>query len=283
LALLGAIASVQIGGAFAKTLFGKVGPEGTAVLRTAFAALILTAVWRPWHGRLEPRQIRVVAAYGVALGSMNLLFYLALKLLPMGIAVAIEFTGPFTLALLSSRRIRDLVWLALAVAGLVSLLPIGQATRSIDPLGAAFALGAGTAWAFYILLGQKAAGLLPAGRVTALGMLAACLVTLPFGIGGALGALSDPPVVAVAVAVALLSSAIPYNLEMLALKRLPTRVFGVLMSLEPAFAAVAGIIVLGETLSALQWAAIACIILASVGSTATAAPPHCATDSRTLY
>jgi inner membrane transporter RhtA len=265
--ILLAMASVQTGAAFAKTLFVSVGAEGATALRTGFGALMLVAVWRPWRGRLNVRQIRMLVAFGSALGLMNLLFYCALRTLPLGVAVAIEFTGPFTLALLLSRRLGDLIWLALAVAGLGVLLPLDDIATAADPEGVAFALGAGACWALYIVFGQKLAAILPAGRAAALGVTVAALMTLPFGIVHAGWAMASPAVVAVALGVAVLSSALPYSLEMVALKRLPARTFGVLMSLEPALAAAAGGLFLGEALSFRQSMGVACIILASLGST----------------
>lgn len=268
-AIILAMASVQSGAAYGKTLFSAIGPQGVTALRTSFGALMLAAVWQPWRGgRLTGGQCRAVVAYGVALGGMNLLFYYAISRLPLGIAVAIEFTGPFTLALMNSRRPSDILWLALALAGLAALVPMGDLSSAVDPLGAVFALGAGIFWALYIYFGHRVAGQLPGGRASALGMGVAALVTLPSGIGHAGWDLLGLAVLLPGLAVALLSSAIPYSLEMVALKRLPPRTFGVLMSLEPALAALAGTLLISEVLTTRQLAAIACVICASAGSTA---------------
>lgn len=274
-AVLLAIVSVQLGAAFAKTLFSAAGPQGMTALRSLCAALILGAVWRPWRGApLGVVRLKVVIAYGLSLGSMNLLFYMALQRLPLGLAVAIEFIGPFSLALVSSRRLSDFVWACLAMIGLAILLPLGGVSASADLLGMGYAAGAGASWALYIVFGQKVGRLLPGGRAAALGMVTGALVTLPFGLVQAGPALFRPAVLLPGLAVAILSSAIPYPLEMVALKRLPARTFGILMSLEPAVAALGGLLVLGESLSLSQWMAILCIVAASLGSTVTQATAH---------
>lgn len=277
-ALLGAIVSVQVGASLAKSLFPAVGPQGATTLRVVLAALILVAVWRPWRTPLTRKDVVTVALYGAALGAMNLLFYVALTRIPLGVAVALEFTGPLALAVAASRRPLDFLWIAVAVLGLVLLLPLGQ-TKGLDLIGAAFALGAGLCWALYILFGQRAGGAIHGGQATALGMSVAAIVVLPFGVAQAGTKLLDPSLAPIAVGVALLSSAIPYSLEMVALTRMPTRVFGVMLSLEPAVAALSGLVVLHERLSLVQWGAIACIIAASAGSAATAKRPSPAPDT----
>jgi inner membrane transporter RhtA len=266
-ALVLAIATVQSGAALAKGLFTAAGPAGVTALRTGFAAVMLGLAWQPWREPLSARQVKLLLAYGASLGLMNLLFYLSLQRLPLGIAVAIELVGPLSLALLHSRRKTHLAWLALAGIGLASLLPIGAVSNPLDPLGVLLAAGAGTSWALYIQFGHHLAGAMPAARASALGMAVAAILTLPAGIlqGGRM--LLTPTVLLPGLAIALLSSAIPYSLEMIALKRLPPRVFGVLMSLEPAGAALSGALFLGEGLTLRQGLAIACIILASAGST----------------
>lgn len=269
-AVLLAVVSVQFGAAFAKNLFTQAGPQGVTAMRTLFAALVLGGIWRPWRGGLPTAAgWRVVLAYGASLGFMNLLFYLALQRLPLGIAVAIEFVGPFAVAVAFSRRVIDLVWVVLAIAGLGGLLPVGLLSAELDKVGVLYALGAGLCWAFYIIFGQKAGRLLSGGRAAALGMAIAAVATVPFGIVSAGPALLDPAVVLPGLAVALLSSAIPFPLEMAALRRLPARTFGILLSLEPVVAALSGMLLLGEDLTLGQWIAIGGVVAASLGSTVT--------------
>ncbi|MDH2310680.1 EamA family transporter [Methylobacterium brachiatum] len=263
--------SLQYGATIAKNLFPAVGAAGTSALRVGFSALILIAVWRPWRRSLARREAGWIALYGITLGVMNLLFYLAIARLPLGPAVAIEFAGPLAIALIASRRTTDFLWIGVAVAGLGLLLPIAP-TSPLDPLGVALALGAALAWALYILFGQRA-GRIDGGQAVSLGMLVAALVAAPFGLAEAGAALLAPGVLMAGLLVALLSSALPYSLEMVALRRLDRKSFGVLMSLEPAVAACAGFALLGERLGAVQWLAIGLVIAASAGITATSRRP----------
>lgn len=271
--LLIAIVSIQVGASFAKGLFPALGPTGISTLRLAFATLVLSAFLRPWRREWTRRELLTIGAYGAALGAMNLSFYLSLARLPLGLAVALEFTGPLSVALLSSRRAVDFVWAVLAAAGIVLVLPLRESggTAATDWLGVFLALFAGACWAAYILIGKRASALVPAGMATALGMFVALLVVLPVGIADAGTALLRAELYPHAFAVAMLSSALPYTLEMIALNRLTARNFGILMSLEPAVAAIAGGIVLGEILSVQQWIAIALVGIASFGSTVTSA------------
>ncbi len=264
-ALLGSLVSLSIGTSFAKSLFPAVGAEGTTLYRLVFATLMLMAFWRPWRRRWVWADAWPLGLYGVTLGVMNLLFYNAIKTIPFGLAIAIEFTGPLAVALWTSRRASDLVWVALAVLGLGLILPLPGANDALDPAGMAFALAAGACWALYIVFGQRVAkryGVL----ATPMGMLAAALVVTPFGLYEAGSALLNTQWLAAGLAVALLSSAIPYTLEMYALNHLPKNTFSVLLSLEPAVGAVAGWVVLSERLSTSQWAAMAFIICACMGS-----------------
>jgi inner membrane transporter RhtA len=265
--LIVAMISIQIGAAMAKQLFPVVGAPGAAALRLAFAALMLFLAWRPWRLRPSAGEARAIVIYGLAMGWMNFFFYLSLSRIPLGIAVALEFTGPLAVAMAASRRPIDFLWIALAALGLMALLPLGLGSKPLAPAGVGFALGAGICWALYILFGQKA-GVAHAGQTAALGTLAGAIVIVPIGIGQAGWAMFSPAILPAACGVALLSSALPYSLEMWALTRLPTRTFGVLMSLEPALAALSGLIFLGERLTAIQWIAIASIIFASAGSAA---------------
>lgn len=264
--LIGGMGSFQLGASVAKSLFPVFGPTGTVGLRILLSLLVLLVVWRPWRRLPGRAALRAIVPYGAALGTMNLLFYLAIARLPLGAAVAIEFTGPLTLAFLGSRRPIDLLWAVLVVLGLVLLLDPRTALHGVDPLGVAFAFGAGLFWALYIVFGQRVGRLVAGGHVTALGMAAASLVVVPFCLPAMAPALRDPPRLLAALLVAILSSALPYSLEMAAMRRMSMRSFGILMSLDPALAALFGLLLLGEQLSALRWLAIACITLASAGS-----------------
>jgi inner membrane transporter RhtA len=269
--LIVAMASFQAGSVVAKGLFPLVGAAGATALRLALASVMLTAVWRPWRMRPTLRELNSIAIYGFAMGWMNLFFYLSLSRIPLGIAVALEFTGPLALAMAASHRALDFLWIALAALGLLALLPLGFESKPLAPAGILFALAAGICWALYIWFGQKA-GAVHGGGTVALGTLMAAVVIVPIGIAHAHAALFTPAVLPAACAMAVLSSALPYSLEMFALPRLPTRTFGVLMSLSPALGALSGLWFLRESLTAIQWAAIASIMLASVGSAATSRP-----------
>jgi inner membrane transporter RhtA len=267
-ALMAAMVCFQLGATLAKGLFPAVGAGGTAALRLGVAAVILLAVWRPWHIRFTPAQLRTVIVYGVAMGWMNYFFYLALSYIPLGITMALEFTGPLGVALLASRRPIDFLWIFLAALGLVALLPLGLGGQALSVLGIGYALGAGGCWALYIVFGRKA-GAVHGGQITALGTVIGALMIVPIGYVHSGAALFAPAILPLAVGVAVLSSALPYSLEMFAMPRIPTRTFGILMSLNPALGAVAGLIILGEMLNLVQWAAIASIVAASAGSAAT--------------
>lgn len=264
--LLIAMASIQSGASLAKSMFPIVGAQGTTTLRLIFASIIMLLILRPWRARMDASTWRSVIIYGLALGGMNFLFYMSLRTVPLGIAVALEFTGPLTVALLASRRALDFIWIALAVAGLLLLIPVGQTGASIDPIGTLYALGAGVCWALYILYGQKA-GAENGIQTAALGVVIAALFVAPIGIVHAGSALLTPALLPIALAVAVLSTALPYSLEMVALTRMPARTFGTLMSIEPAFGALSGLLFLGEKLTLWQWLAILAIITASVGAT----------------
>lgn len=269
--LVVAMTSIQSGASLAKNLFPLVGAEGTTALRLVLGAIILSLVMQPWRARLDLRKCHTLLAYGLALGGMNLLFYMSLQSIPLGIAVALEFTGPLALALFSSRRLLDFVWVILAIAGLWLLLPTGATQSAIDPLGAGLALGAGVCWSLYIIFGQKA-GAQHGRHTVALGTWVAALLVLPVGLWHAGGDLFDLDLLPIALGVAVMSSALPYSLEMIALTRMPARTFSVLMSLEPAIAALCGLIFLGEKLLWGQWLAVAAIIIASTGAAATIKP-----------
>lgn len=274
LAVLAAMVSIQSGASLAKQMFHAVGPEGATALRLLFAAAILLVGWRPWRQPPSGRAWRSIALYGLSLGGMNALFYLALARVPLGVAVAFEFTGPLAVALLASRRGRDYLWAAMAVVGLLLLLPLTSFSAPLDPWGVVFSLAAGACWALYIVFGKRAGGEVHGGTASSLGMVVAAVLTVPFGIAHAGSALLAPALLASGAAIGLLSSALPYSLEMLALAHIPTQTFSILMSVEPAIAALSGLVFLGERLAPVQWVAIALVISASVGSTLTAQAPE---------
>ena len=266
--LLIAMASIQSGASLAKSMFPIVGAQGTTTLRLIFASIIMLLILRPWRAKLNAKSLKTVIVYGMALGGMNFLFYMSLRSVPLGIAVALEFTGPLAVAIYASRRAIDFVWIALAITGLLLLIPTGENTHSIDLVGASYALGAGVCWALYILFGQKA-GADNGVQTAALGVIIAALFIAPIGVAHAGTALLTPSLIPIAIGVAILSTALPYTLEMIALTRMPARTFGTLMSIEPAFGALSGLLFLNEVLSFAQWMAISCIIMASVGATLT--------------
>ncbi|MDA8449714.1 EamA family transporter [Acidovorax sp. NCPPB 3859] len=265
LAILGSVTFLGIGTSWAKhSLFPLVGAQGTTALRVGFSALLLLLLWRPWRRPLARADAVRIAAYGAALGAMNLCFYLSLQTTPFGVAVAIEFSGPLSVALLSSRRPLDFLWVVLAVAGLGLLLPWEPSAGTLDLRGVLFALAAAVFWAGYILFGKRL-GHLHTGHSVSLGLAAASLVVVPVGIGHAGAGLLAPGVLLTGIGVAALSSAVPIMLEMVALKRLPQQAFGIMISMEPAVAALLALVLLGEYLSPAQWLAIGMIVAASMG------------------
>ena len=269
---------MQFGAALAKTLFDQVGAGGTVFLRVIFAAVVLAAIWRPSLTRLRGRDLWLTLAFGVALGGMNLAFYSAIDRIPLGVAVTFEMVGPLGVAVALSRRVIDLGWAALAAAGILLLSDFGDFGR-LDPAGVGLALLAGAFWAAYILLSARAGRAFPGGAGLALAMVAAGLLLIPFGVSGGGSGLLEPEVLGIGAAVAMLSSAIPYSLELEALRRLPTGIFGVLMSLEPAIATLAGYVVLGEGLNGRELAAIGLVVVASAGAARSAPAPVAPVDA----
>jgi len=268
-ALLLAMLSFTSGASLAKGLFPRIGAEGATALRLTIGAIILAAVWRPWRVRFTLRTWAPVLVYGLSISGITLLYYMSLKTLPIGVALALQFTGPLTVAVLSSRRRVDFLWIAFAIGGLVLLTPRGAGAARIDPTGAALALGAGACWAIYILIGRKV-GQDHGPAITSLGVAVAAVVALPIGLAHAGAALFQPQVLVTGLGVALLSTVASFSFEMFALRRLPTQTYGTLTSAEPAVGAMVGWLVLGEALPLSQWCAIALIIVASVGTTLTA-------------
>jgi inner membrane transporter RhtA len=271
--VLVAIISIQTGASIAKQLFHDLSPAGVATLRLCFASLILACLCRPWRFSFTRQHMPALAAYGLSMGFMNLFIYLSLQYIPLGIAVALEFTGPLGVAICTSRRAIDFAWVLLAIAGIACLLP--SAEHSIlHWQGIAYALGAGLCWALYIIFGQKAGNIAHSGLVTSAGMIIAAMAITPIGIWTSQSALLNVSIWPIALLVALLSSAFPYYLEMNALRALPTKTFGVLMSMEPAVAAVSGFLILNEQLTLPQWLGIICIMLASLGATLSLQKAH---------
>ncbi len=262
--MLGAIASVQFGATLATKLFDSVGPSGTVLLRLATGAVALMIVWRPRVRGRSRHALALAALFGVLLAVMNLCFYAALDRIPLGIAVTIEFIGPLMVAVLGSRRPVDFAWVVLAGAGIVALTR-GDAT-GIDGIGVMFALLAGIGWAVYIHANARIGRAFGGASGLAVAMCIASVVALPFGVAEGGIHLLAPRTLLLGAAIGVLSSAIPYSLELEALRRIAAPVFGVLMSLEPAVAALAGFIVLGQGLSARSLAGIALVVLASIGA-----------------
>jgi inner membrane transporter RhtA len=266
--VLVAILSVQGGAALAKGLFPVLGSTLTVGLRTGISAVILLAAFRPRLHRLTAAQWRAVLPYGVVLGAMSLVFYQSLSRIPLGLAVTVEFIGPLAVAVFGSRRRMDVTWVVLAGVGIALITP-WTAGSGVDPIGVAFAFAAGVGWALYIVLGKRLSHLLSGGAAVSTGMLVAAIVVVPFAAAAGGFAQVTAGRFTTAVGVALLSSVVPFTLEMIALKALPARTFGILMSLEPAAAALVGLVFLREVLSGTQWIAIALVITASAGSTLT--------------
>lgn len=272
-----AIVSVQAGAAIAKGLFPVFGAAGTVGLRIGISLLLLLIIVRPPVRQMRRAQWRAVVPYGVALGTMNLLFYCALARIPLGLAVTLEFVGPLAVALAGSRRLLDAGWALVAGAGIVLLTP--WTGGSLDSLGVLFALLAGGAWAVYIVLGSRVAAVLPGAQGVTVGMVFAALVVLPFSATANGWSTLTPSLLATGAMLAVLSSALPFTLEMNALKQMPSRTFSILMSLEPAAAAVCGLLFLHERLSFGQWLAVGLIMAASVGATLTTPRVHMAAIS----
>jgi inner membrane transporter RhtA len=267
-AVLMSLLSQNLGASFAKHLFPVIGAAGMTCVRIALAAGILLILRRSWRTGFGWSQLKKVLPYGITLGLMNLLIYQAFARIPIGIAVAIEVLGPLAVVVSGARKVRDLIWVGAATIGLVLLLPLRAVGSNLDLLGIAFAAGAAGTWALYIVFGKRLASV-PDVDAVSWGMVVATAVTLPFGVVEAGQALLSLHVLTWGITIAALSSALPYTLEMAALRRLPAHVFGIFVSSAPAVAALAGFVVLGERLETLQWTAICLIMVAVGGSTLT--------------
>jgi|CZKG01.1.fsa_nt_gi inner membrane transporter RhtA len=266
--VVGAIASVQFGSSLAATLFERLGPAGTVFLRLLSAAIVLGLLWRPALRGRSRQELALAGVFGLVLAAMNLTFYEALARIPLGIAVAVEFVGPLAVALAGSRRPVDLLWVALALAGILALTHVGG--HGLDGLGIAFALTAGCLWGSYIVLNARLGRAFEGSTGLALAMVPAAVVALPFGIVAGGAHLLEPSSLALGAAVGILSSAIPYSFELEALRRIAPPTFGVLMSLEPAVAALAGFLVLGQALGPRALIGIALVMAASIGASRSA-------------
>jgi inner membrane transporter RhtA len=266
--LLLSIISLCVGTSFAKTLFPIAGAAGTTAMRIGLGALLMLVVQRPWRWAMNREQRLAIAAYGVVLACMNLSFYAAVARLPLGVAIAIEFIGPLSVALLGSRRMLDIVWVSLAAVG-VGVLAVPGSAGTVTLAGVAYALLAALFWALYIISGARAARLVPQHRIVCLGLCTASVVAVPAGIAEAGRALLDPTILASGVAIAVLCSILPYSLEIFALKRMTPATFGIIVSLEPAVGALAAFAVIGERLTGLQMIGIVAVIVAAAGGTTT--------------
>ncbi len=269
LALAGSILSFCFGTSFAKQLFPSIGAPATVAYRVGFSALLLLIVVRPWRLPVARADLLATMRYGAVLGLMNFCFYMALRTIPLGLAIAIEFLGPLTVSLLHSRRPSHFLMVGLAAAGLVLLLPLHpgahHGSQGLDPVGMIFGLGSGLCWGLYIIFGKRV-GHLPGGQAVALGMATAAVIVVPLGVHDAGLAMFTPTLAVLGLVTAVLSSAVPYSLEIVALRRIPANRIGVLMSAEPAVGALAGGLLLGEHLAPLQWLAIVLVVSASAGS-----------------
>ncbi|NUF28425.1 EamA family transporter [Gilliamella sp. ESL0254] len=260
--------SVQGSASIAKHLFPVLGPEAMTAWRLFFSAIMLIFIFKPWRKSMTKQALKYIFLYGISIGCMNLAFYNAIARVPLGVAVAIELTGPIMVAMCSSRKLLDFIWLSIAIVGLFMLLPFYQVSDNLDPIGILFALLAGSGWACYILFGRKASTLYGASSVAVGSVIATCFL-FPISIlqsGSTMFSLELLPLVFV---VSLLASAIPYGLDMIALPRLPAQTFSTLMSLSPVFAALSGLVVLHEQLTTNQWLAIIFIIISSIGTVLT--------------
>ena len=266
-AVLLSIISVQGGAAIAKGLFPVLGPAATSSLRIGLSAIILVLFNRPNLRDLSPAQWKAVALYGLTLGAMNIVFYQAIARIPLGLGVTLEFIGPLVLALAGSKRALDFLWVVLAAAGIVLIAP--WSNNGLDLLGVVLALLAGAFWAGYIVMGGRISKIMDGGKAVSIGMMFATALILPFAIADGLLINFKPQMLFFGFALALLSSAIPFTLEISALRKMPAKTFSILMSLEPAAAALSGLIFLHEYLSVYEWLAVALVVIASAGATLT--------------
>lgn len=269
--VVGAISSIQVGAALATGLFDEVGPGGAVFLRTAVSALLLVIIWRPGF-RMSREKAKLALYFGIALAGMNMCFYEAIDRIPLGTAVTFEFVGPLLVAIFTSRRRRDMIWAGMAAAGIL-LLTGGVGHEGLDMVGVALALVAGGFWGAYILLGKRVGEEWSGGKGLALAMVVSTFLCAPLGVAEGGQDLLVLSTLLIGSAVAVLSTTFPLSLEMEAMRRLPSNVFGVMMSLEPAIAALAGFVLLSQGLSATQVLAIALVVAASAGALRSSSAP----------
>lgn len=266
--VIGSCLSLPFGAAVAAQLFPVLGPWGVTSLRVAIAAVLLVVIVRPRPRRWTRPQWTAAVLFGVSLAAMNGFFYAAIDRIPLGPAVAIEFLGPLVLAAVLTRRLADAVWVAVALLGMALLGIDGLiGAEPLDPLGVLFILIAAGFWVMYIRMSARVGALIPGSSGLAMGLLVAAVLLIPVGVPAAATVAADPSLLLLAAITAVLSSVIPYSFELAALRRLPQRVFGVLLSLEPAFATLAGWLILGQDATVLRLVAVALVIAASVGTT----------------
>lgn len=263
--ILISMATVQGSSSLAKYLFPILGPSGMAAWRLVFSSIMLVIIFKPWKKPVSKQAWKYIILYGLVLGFMNLSYYSAIKRIPIGIAVAIELTGPIVVAMFAARKMIDFIWLAIAIVGLGLLLPIHQASADLDLVGVLLALCAGSCWGMYIIFGRKA-GQLHGPSSVALGSIIVSFIIFPIGIWQSGETMFSIEVLPLALIVALLASAIPYALDMIAMPKVPALTFSTLMSLSPVLGALSGLIFLNETLSGYQWLSILLIIISSIGT-----------------
>ncbi len=269
LILLIAMISMQSSGSFAKMLFDQFPIVTVSAMRLLLGALVLALIFKIWHVHFKQVKWKAIMSYGVALAGMNLLFYFAIDRIPLGIAVSFEFIGPLSVALFHARQKFDFIWVGLAILGLVLLFPFDQTAQALDLIGILLALGAGSCWALYIIAGQKPSGV-SGNHTVCLGMFVGMCILMPIALFSGMPAMTFEPIsLMYFLGLAILASALPFTLEMIALRNLSALSFGTLMSLEPAIAALSGFVFLGEHLLWTQWLALATIISASIGCTVT--------------
>lgn len=272
LALILSIFSLCIGTSFAKSLFDSLGPVGTTTLRLSFSTCFMWLLWRPWRLAITRSDLASIIPYGLCVVGMNSFFYMAISTLPLGVAIAIQFSGPLTVAVFSSRSRFDFLWVLIALFGLYLLVwPSSDTDQllNLDLSGVIFALIGGTFWACYILVGRRARMIHP-GLITSYGFTTAALIILPIGIMSAGPVIFSPDILLYGLGIALLSSTIPFTLEIFSLRILPIKTFSIMVSLEPAVGALTGIVILNEMLVFKEWLAVLLIVFAAVGTTSTA-------------
>ncbi len=262
--VLGAILSIQVGAALATDLFDQIGASGAVFLRVVVSAFLLVMIWRPSF-RMDRPKLKLALLFGIALAGMNLCFYESIDRIPLGTAVTFEFIGPLGVAVLTSRRRQDFAWAGLAAIGIL-LLSGGVGHDGLDPWGILLALAAGFFWGSYILLGKRVGEEWSGGKGLAISMVVAALICTPPGVAAGGRELLDPTVLLIGAAVAVLSTTLPLSLEIEAMRRLPSNVFGVMMSLEPGIAAAVGFVLLSQGLAAAQLLAISLVVAASAGA-----------------